>query len=222
MKILHWNIHGWADADGVDNVDRVIDLVREVDPDVISLVEVDEDWGDPAKLRRVAETLDYCWAFVPAFEYREEGGFGNALLSKTPFVSFQQWHLLPPSLYDGSENSEPRTALVGCVEARPSLAIGSTHLSRSDRTMRRAACDKLLELSGLGDTQAWIVCGDFNQPAEEWIDSVQTTPRTHPATYPAKSPTERIDYVIFNRITPPRLEALSSDASDHLPITAKI
>lgn len=45
MRILHWNIHIWTDADGVGNVDRVIDVIREADPDVVSLVEVDEPWG---------------------------------------------------------------------------------------------------------------------------------------------------------------------------------
>ena len=95
MKILHWNIHGWADSNGIDNVERVTDFIRSQDPDVVSLVEVDEEWGKPSKLEQVADALGYHWAFVPAFEYREQGGFGNAILSKSAFRSVQQRQLLP-------------------------------------------------------------------------------------------------------------------------------
>ena len=93
MKILHWNIHGWADSDGIDNVERVTDFIRSEDPDVVSLVEVDEEWGKPSKLEQVANTLGYHWAFVPAFEYREQGGFGNAILSRSPFRTVHQRQL---------------------------------------------------------------------------------------------------------------------------------
>ena len=223
MKILHWNIHGWADADGVDNVDRVIDLVREVDPDVISFVEVDEEWGNPSKLRRVAETLDYYWAFVPAFEYREEGGFGNALLSRIPFASIEQWQLLPPSLYDGTEPSEPRALLLAELRHDAGrLRLGTTHFPRSDAHARAQATERLLKI--LDDHMPWplIVCGDFNQPASVWLDSTQADLENAVTTYPTNNPTENIDYLAFHNLSPVRLKALANSASDHLPVLSQL
>ena len=221
MKILHWNIHGWTDADGVDNVDRVIDLVREVDPDVISFVEVDEEWGNPSKLRRVAETLGYCWTFVPAFEYREEGGFGNALLSKTPFQSVEQWQLLPPDLYDGTEPSEPRAVLIAEVPVtKGSVAVGSTHFPRKSEQLREIASRRLLE--ALEGDRRLVVAGDFNRPASEWLDGKQVDQTSGLDTYPAKNPAERIDYLIFGNIPKADLAVLSSFASDHLPVVSDL
>ena len=222
MKILHWNIHGWTDADGLDNVDRVIDLVREVDPDVISFVEVDEEWGNPSKLRRVAETLGYCWAFVPAFEYREEGGFGNALVSKSAFSSVEQWQLLPPRLYLGTETSEPRALLLAGLRSNSRLlTVGSTHLPRLNRGEREIAMRVIQERLSIYQRRT-IVCGDFNQPPAIWDGSRFRIAATG-ATYPGDDPIEEIDYFVLS----PDIDAYSilkprASASDHLPILLQV
>jgi endonuclease/exonuclease/phosphatase family metal-dependent hydrolase len=218
MRILHWNIHGWVDAAGVDNVERVTNLIADQDADVVSLVEVDEPWGKPTKLRRVAETLGLHWVFVPAFEYRESGGFGNALLSKAPFLSVQQWQLLPPSLYDGTEPSEPRALLLADVGTQAgSMTVGSTHFPRSDDAARKDASTRLLAL--LNEIpQPHLICGDFNQPPEAWpiVDHLNFSTPTAP-TYPAAEPVECIDYALAKQQTC-AARLVESQASDHLPV----
>jgi endonuclease/exonuclease/phosphatase family metal-dependent hydrolase len=227
MKILHWNIHMWQDADGVDNVARVGDLVEAEQPDVVTLVEVDEQWGRPARLQSLAERLGYCWAFIPAFEYRTEGGFGNAILSKAPFLTVEQWQLLPPMLYDSTERSEPRTLLLARLAwpdgpPRGTVAVGATHFPRSDNKMRRIASDQLLHLV---DRLAhpWVVCGDFNQPATAWdLDGHQVAPVDDAPTFPANHPVEAIDYCLAGRISTLSAHAINADGSDHNPIVASI
>lgn len=218
MKILHYNIHGWTDSDGAPNSERVEALIGDEQPDVVSLVEVDEPWGQPSTLAGVAERLGYRWAFVPAFEYRGQGGFGNAILSRHPLSSVQQWQLLSPRLYDGTEPSEPRALALCSVEIEGTqVAVGSTHFPRYDSTMRTEAAERFLGLMNQVPTP-WIVCGDFNQPAQDWLSSPsRVTPTPSVGTYPTIDPVEAIDYAIYHG-----LEAIAAvhqcTASDHLPI----
>lgn len=218
MKILHYNIHMWTDSDGAPNADRVEALIDDEQPDVVSLVEVDEPWGQPSTLAGIAERLGYSWAFVPAFEYRCQGGFGNAILSRHPLLSVQQWQLLSPRLYDGTEPSEPRALALCTVEIEGTrVLVGSTHLPRYDPTMRTEASERLLGLLDQLPTP-WIVCGDFNQPPEAWLSSPwEITPAPSVATYPTKDPVEAIDYAIFRGVEA-IAAARQSTASDHLPI----
>ncbi len=218
MKILHYNIHMWTDADGLPNSDRVQELIKDEAPDLVSLVEIDEPWGSPATLTALADRLGYYWAFVPAFEYRCQGGFGNALLSRTPLRSVQQWQLLFPRLYDGSEPSEPRAIILASIEADGTrLTFGSTHLPRHDPALREEASIRLLNLL---DTlpSPWIVCGDFNRSPTAWLTDQHTVaPSPALATYPTKKPVEHIDYAIYTGLNL-TAETRPSLASDHLPV----
>jgi endonuclease/exonuclease/phosphatase family metal-dependent hydrolase len=219
VKLLHWNIHMWRDSAGRDNRQAVRDLIADESPDVASLVEVDEPWGQPSVLAGLAEDLGYRWVFVPALEYRSEGGFGNALLVRDRIDAVQQWQLLPPRLYDGTEPSEPRAVVLGRVSnGQGACWVGSTHLPRNDSAMRAEASARLVRL--LGSLHApWIVCGDFNQPRDAWASptSVVVVPDQPAATYPAEQPTEAIDYCMMHGITGVG-RVRPSDASDHLPL----
>lgn len=218
-RILHWNIHMWTDADGVDNVDRVTDVIGHADPDVVSLVEVDEPWGRPSKLAQMADTLGYHWAFIPAFEYREAGGFGNAILAKQPLDNVQQWQLLPPMLYDGTEPTEPRAVVLAQITTTAGpLIVGSTHLPRSDDQHRKHASNRLLDLLR-AVAEPFIVCGDFNQPPSTWVPTdVTTAPDPPMPTYPAAAPRESIDYCLASGLTIQSAATIDNAASDHLPI----
>lgn len=221
MRLLHWNIHMWRDVEGGDNKQAVADLIDRVAPDVVSLVEVDEPWGRPEGLRWLASELGYRWVFVPAFEYRGEGGFGNALLARPPIQSAQQWQLLSPRLYAGDEPSEPRAVLLAEVNEGPGWWVGSTHLPRNDPAMRDAASARLLQLVERLGTP-WVLCGDFNQPPTRWLaPPTHVAPNPAVATYPGSAPTEAIDYLVVGGATA-KAEVLDSDASDHLPVVAEV
>lgn len=181
MKLLHWNIHMWRDGTGRDNHQAVRELIGAVSPDVVSLVEVDEPWGHPSILASLADELGYRWVFVPAFEYRSEGGIGNALLVRGRLDAVQQWQLLPARLYDGSEPSEPRAVVLGRVgNGQGTYWVGSTHLPRHDATLRAEASKRLARLLASLDAP-WIVCGDFNQARERGARrTARWSPRCRP------------------------------------------
>lgn len=215
MKVLHWNVHMWTDAAGADNRQAVADLIAQESPDVVSLVEVDEPWGRPDQLAAMAERLGYRWLFVPAFEYRGEGGFGNALLVRPEIRAMQQWQLLSPRLYDGTEPSEPRAVVLAQVDVNGTPCwVGSVHLPRGDDAMHAEAAGRLLELLGRLDSP-WLVCGNFNREPSAWLTApFACTPDPAVPTYPSSSPSEAIDYCVLSGLTA-RSRVHRSDASDH-------
>lgn len=224
LRILHWNIHSWRDASGAANLGAIADLVSEVDPHVVSLVEVDEPWGMSDTLNEIANRVGYSWIFAPTFEFGHEapsGGFGNALLTKLPILAVQHRQLLwPPQLYNGTEPSEPRSvvfAKLRCLQS--SLWFGSTHLPRSDAQARANALDRLMTLTWKLDGH-WLLCGDFNTPASSWLDSdrsVVVCPEPVQPTYPASEPAEPIDYCVGSPGLVVEGEVLRVEGSDHLP-----
>lgn len=227
LRILHWNIHSWTDANGEPNINAVAALVADLSPDVVTLAEVDEIWGLPGQLREVAEKAGYSWLFVPAFEFGEEhprGGFGNAILTRLPILAVQQWQLLwPPRLYDRTEPSEQRTVLLARLAplGGPHIWAGITHMPREDNAARIAALARLTALTQTLDGP-WLICGDFNTPASAWANSTVTSPELF--THPAAEPVEAIDYCVCSADVAADASLIDSTASDHLPqlITAQV
>jgi endonuclease/exonuclease/phosphatase family metal-dependent hydrolase len=225
LEILHWNIHSWHDQSGIGNLEDAIGLVSEIGPDVISLVEVDEEWGMPTRLDELANRTGYTWIFFPAFEYGNEspaGGFGNALLTKLPIVSAQQWLLVSTGTpYDGNENSEPRSVILAKVKlGDDSCWVGSTHLPRGNAETRTQAMYRLSAIIRKLASR-WIICGDFNAPPSGWPDSERRLiefPELPQPTYPAEQPTEFIDYCIASPGTILAATVLPVAGSDHLPL----
>jgi endonuclease/exonuclease/phosphatase family metal-dependent hydrolase len=225
LRILHWNIHSWRDTDGGSNLQAAAEVICRMTPHVVSLTEVDEQWGTAACLQELADRNGYSWLFAPSFEFGGSGGpaggFGNALLTTLPILAVQQWQLLwPPRLYDGTESSEPRTATFARLEffSEP-LWIGSTHMPRGDSLARADALERLMALTG-GLSDRWLVCGDFNTPASSWPSdghAFAVCPDPPEATYPANQPVEPIDYCIASPGIHMSAEVLSAAGSDHLP-----
>jgi endonuclease/exonuclease/phosphatase family metal-dependent hydrolase len=225
LRILHWNIHSWRDTDGGPNPDAIVSVIHENMPHAVSLVEVDESWGMPSILAEVAAKCEYSWVFGPSFEFGTDataGGFGNAVLTRIPITAVQQWRLFsPPRPYDGTEPSEPRSVIMARLTfSGAPLWLGSTHLPANDPSDRTAAALRLQELARRLTTP-WIICGDFNAPPSACFaddDTFVVSPDPVQPTYPAKHPTEPIDYCIAAPGIFLDSAVLRADGSDHLPL----
>ncbi|MGH4017190.1 MAG: endonuclease/exonuclease/phosphatase family protein [Pseudonocardiaceae bacterium] len=225
LRILHWNIHSWRDDNGQSNLEAVVNLVRATEPHVVSLVEVDEPWEQPSPLDEVATRCGYASIFVPAFEFGQDapaGGFGNALLSKLPILAVRQRQLVwPLQLFDGSEPSEARSVVFAKFRAGAGhVWIGSTHLPRGEAGTRTDAARRLGGIVQELDGQ-WLLLGDFNMPASDWIDAhsfLRAYPAPAEATHPTKDPVEQIDYCVAPQTVSVQAEVLPEAGSDHLPI----
>ena len=227
LRILHWNIHSWTDETGRSNLEQVADLIAATTPDVVSLVEVNEPVAGLSPLHRLATDTDYHSVFTPAFEYGTDhahGQFGNAILSRRPLLDVRHHHLVwPPRIYDGTDPSEPRSLVLGRVQAKVGpVWIGSTHLPATDRAARDNAAERALSL--MTDLSwPWLLVGDFNADFASWQDlhpTLSAYPHELIPTYPASSPTKSIDYCIAPQGQHIVVRAMEVAGSDHLPILA--
>lgn len=223
VRVLHWNVHSWRDAEGKDNLRAVAEVIRETMPHAVCFVEVNEPWGEPSALAEVAAEGGYSWIFGPCLEFQpaDPRGFGNAVLARVPVTGVQQWRVFTPgSPYDGTEPTEPRTVLLArlALPGAP-LWLGSTHFPASDQASRCIAADRLKSL--LPRLPApWIVCGDYNATRHELFGGELNTPAE--ATYPAHAPMRPIDYVLASDGLSVRTTVLRVEGSDHLPVLAEV
>jgi endonuclease/exonuclease/phosphatase family metal-dependent hydrolase len=227
VRILHWNIHSWKDADGAPNREAVIALIQRTSPDVVSLNEVNEPWGAPDTLRDIADRCGYAWIFVPSIEYGVDPaarGYGNALLTRIPVSSVQQLNVhTHPHGYDGSEPSETRSVVLGRL-AGTAAWVGSTHFPATHHASRKAAARQLRQLT-LKLSTPWLICGDFNAPPGKLFDGfsdIQVFPRRAEPTFPARRPRHAIDYVLTSPGVEVTAEVLRAPGSDHLPLLAEV
>jgi endonuclease/exonuclease/phosphatase family metal-dependent hydrolase len=226
LVFLHWNVHSWRDESGRPNVAAVAGLIAGHDPDVVSLVEVNEPWAAPAALTEVAG--GHTWVFSPSVELGQgtpARGYGNALLCRPRLLAVQQWRLTwPQTVYDGTEPSETRSLALARISL-PAAAVwvGSTHLPSSDPQARAAALHRLLEVTQHLD-EPWVICGDFNAPPQDWLEPGQPVvvgPSPALPTCPASSPRVAIDYAIASPGVSLDARPLNVTGSDHLPVLVR-
>jgi endonuclease/exonuclease/phosphatase family metal-dependent hydrolase len=226
LNAVHWNVHSWVDpGTGRSNVGQVEALLDEASPDLVSLVEVNETWGEPSRLVRVASRCGYVAVFPPVFEYGEQGGpsggFGNAVLSRLPVeVVLHRQLTWPDGVYQGSEATERRgVVLVRVTTERGTAWFGSTHLPAGDADARSAAGHRLSDaLAGLAEP--WVVAGDFNAEPATWPElEAMTRVGPLPATRPSEDPKVAIDYAIASPDLRIVVRALDRGGSDHLPVS---
>ncbi|NOX63067.1 MAG: hypothetical protein GXP42_14160 [Chloroflexi bacterium] len=168
MKLLTYNIHAWEGTDAVVDVDRVIEVIRASEADIVGLNEV----YHPAKtaeldrpaLEYMAEQLGMHFVFGQAHGFRfafnrPARSYGNALLARWPILASAAHHLTPVA---GGQQR-------GLLETRVLLPDGRaftvyvTHLEGGgDETVRLAQAKSLLSWTIRDRNQPHALMGDLN------------------------------------------------------------
>lgn len=146
MRLCTLNVHLWSDAAGRSNVDRVIELLRGLDCDVVALQEVLREGGT---LARVADALGLHHALGA------EAWLGNALLAKRPLEAVE---VAPLTV--GYE--EGRCAVIATVRtAQGPLDVCALHLDPHYEVTRLRQLARFSEAIARR-AAAHLVLGDFN------------------------------------------------------------
>jgi endonuclease/exonuclease/phosphatase family metal-dependent hydrolase len=224
--VLTYNIHHGEGADGKLDLERIARVIRQAEPDLVALQEVDQKTertgrvDQPAQLARMTGLK-----FVFGGNLKLQGGdYGNAVLSRLPIRRHAN-HALP-----SHDQGEQRGVLEVEVES-PSgsaLLLLATHLDHRRGDFERLASAKAInDLAASRPDQPAILAGDLNAVPdsavlirifESWTNS---TDRPLP-TIPVARPERQIDYVLVRPA--PRwnvIEAKVLDeavASDHRPL----
>ncbi|GAB2794975.1 endonuclease/exonuclease/phosphatase family protein [Streptomyces chlorus] len=240
LKVATYNIHAGAGEDGVFDLDRIAQALRDLDADVVGLQEVDVHWGDRSdfvdEARALAEKLDMRVFFAPIYDLdpAAEGGerrqYGVAVLSRYPVIEAENHEItrLSTRTPDPVPAPMPGFAEVTVNVKGAHVHVYSTHLDhRADPSVREAQVADMLDVLA-ADRGPKILVGDFNAEATApelaplWQQLRDADPDGG-GTYPAVAPVKRIDLVAVSPdIAVTGAEAVATEASDHRPVVTDL
>lgn len=239
ISVMTYNVHSCIGVDRRLSPLRIAEVIEHCNPDVVALQELDAGLARTEMVdqaHQIARTLEMSYHFHAAIQV-EEGGYGNAILSRWP-LSFVKAGALPTDPVH--PHFERRGALwVETVVEGHRLQILATHFGL-DRRERVLQADAILGPEWLGhpDCQPpMVLCGDFNsipnsppyrRLCRHLKDAQRGIRRSHPrGTFPVQLPLMRIDHLFVSNdikargISVPRT-SLTRVASDHLPLVATL
>lgn len=230
LRVATYNVHACIGRDGRHDPDRIAEVVRELDADIVALqeftypAEVALETRTPAFLA----TLDrYQCALGPTRHRTRQAVtecFGNALLTRHPIIDVRRIDL-------SMERREPRGALAATIDTGGELLhVLATHLGLHIHERRFQVRQILDYLDSIPKARV-VVLGDFNdwlpgRSAAHALDRRLGRP-PRPATFPVAWPVVALDRIwvqpkhalrqVFVHATP-----TARLASDHLPVVAEI
>lgn len=240
LRVMTFNIHHGAGADGLVDLARIAQVVRDSGADVVGLQEVDRHFGarsdfvDQASwLARELNMHVVYGANLDLDPLAPDGPrrqYGTAILSNEPILDWDNTYL--PRF----GNHEQRGLLRARINVRGvPVQVYNTHLQHNDAAERLAQAQAITELIGTPDDSV-VLLGDLNAiPAapeirtlvEILVDAWEAAGLGAGYTYPSEDPRSRIDYVMQSDDVVVRTVAvlttpLAVEASDHLPVVADV
>ncbi|MGI5289003.1 endonuclease/exonuclease/phosphatase family protein [Nonomuraea polychroma] len=235
IRVATFNIHHARGVDDKLNLERVADVIRTGEADIVGLQEVDRHWSERSEFADqaswLAERLHMHVVYganldldplTPGAPRRQ---YGTAILSRYPILDWDNT-LLPR--YEGHEQ---RGLLRARIQVRGvPVQVFNTHLQHNDANERLEQVRAIQPL--VAREEPVVLAGDLNaRPDAPEIRALSETltdawPRAGQGdgyTYPATGPNARIDYVFTSPDV--RVESaavVQSDASDHLPLFADL
>lgn len=228
LVISSYNIHRCYGRDGAYRPDRIRDVLRHIDADVVALQEVETLVDEPGLLDYFCENSNWSHIHGPTLE-RADGDYGNVILTSLPVRSLRRIDI-------SQRRREPRGAFLATLgDERWSFDLVATHLGLRPGE-RRAQVRLLLKTlqetadnaSGsactvlMGDLNEWFLWGRPLRFLEQYFD-----PTPSPATWPARFPLFALDRIwVEPRQRLLRVKAVDTPltrvASDHLPLVAEL
>jgi endonuclease/exonuclease/phosphatase family metal-dependent hydrolase len=226
-RITSYNIHQCVGADGRRDPARIAEVLRQIEPDVVGLQEVDNRRGagsEAIQLDYLAHALGLHAIAGPTL-VRPEGPYGNALLTRRPVLDVRHIDL---TVY----RREPRAAIDADLDIDGQVVrFVITHLGLLPGE-RRVQVRRLIEALDCSPEQIAVLCGDINEwfgvgRPLRWLHARFGRPPPAPRTFPSGFPLLALDRIwVRPRRSMLDLRAhdtrLARAASDHLPLSAEI
>lgn len=226
LTVASYNVHRCVGIDGRRDPQRIAEVIASLNADVIALQEVDSWTGsgvESVQMEFLAYTVGLL-AISGATIERQDGNFGNALLTRLPVREVRKLDLT-------MHRREPRGALDVDLDLRGGkLRVIATHLGLSP-SERRFQVQRILELVDRDGDDPTVLLGDIN----EWFVVGRPLRWLHARfgrgrmgrTWPSWLPLFALDRVWVRpraalRSFRVHVTPVSRWASDHLPVSAQI
>ncbi|MBA4489293.1 endonuclease/exonuclease/phosphatase family protein [Paracoccus sp. S1E-3] len=222
LRVASYNLHKGRGMTGPHAPERNLQVIADLNPDIITLQEVDFRFGARPEA-------------LPRALIRELTGLVPVQM-RTTGESSLGWHgqsvLLRPDLAEEAvlrrlplPGIEPRGALAVRVAG---LTLIGVHLGLA-RSSRRAQLARLMAKAARLSGDAVMMMGDFNEwRGDRGLESLEMLRVIAPGpSYPAPMPRLRLDRIAVSQAVEVRATGvedspLARQASDHLPIWAEI
>ena len=222
VKLMSYNIRNTKGMDGIQNVQRIANVIINEAPDVVAVQELDSMTTRSNQryvLGELAERVQMHASYAPAISF-QGGKYGIGILSREKPLAIRTYPL------PGRE--EARMLMVAEFE---DYFFACTHLSLTEED-RLASLD-IIKQSVPNSNKPYFLAGDLNdQPDSKFIQALkqdfQLLTDIKKPTFPAPEPTETIDYIAAWKHSANDFANLSVRvleeplASDHRPLTVQL
>jgi endonuclease/exonuclease/phosphatase family metal-dependent hydrolase len=230
--MLSYNIRHAENEAGQIDVRGVADFILKVQPDLVSLQEVDSVCNRSNHVDIAAELgklTGMYFYFGKAINY-DGGGYGLAFLSRLPVLAISTVSL-PIQL---NNKGEPRVLIEAVVQLTKdkTIKVLSTHLDHLEDETNRIMQARFIANRYKDEKLPFIISGDlnalFNSQPMQVLYSVATQPPLdkNMPTFPSGIPTKKIDYFLLSRNYSwqcTRFDVLEEkNISDHRPVIMEI
>jgi endonuclease/exonuclease/phosphatase family metal-dependent hydrolase len=233
---MSYNIHHGRGVDDRLDLARVAAEIRNSGADIVGLQEVDRHWGERSYFADQAADLAQELGMRVVYganldlDPLDPGGprrqYGNAILSDAPIHEWRN------TLLPRTGSLEQRGLLQALVTVRGiPVRVFATHLQHNSQEERIAQIAAIREVVGTSP-ELVVLTGDLNaRPntpeidaiTEDLVDAWTEAGVGDGYTFPAEDPRARLDYVLHsNDVMTCSAAVLSTDGSDHLPVTADL
>ena len=200
IRILTFNILHGATTKGDFDLDKIASVIKNTNPDMVALQEVDFKTNRARNYDLVTE-LGWRTKMAPLFGIAmpfDGGGYGEGILTKMPILSSKNVPL------PHSPGNEPRAALQVLVqlESGDTISFIGTHLEHQE-----SSSDRIDQVNTINQTFAScqypsILAGDLNATPDSEPISILTeywtaSDQKGALTYPSNEPEIKIDYIFF-------------------------
>ena len=227
IRVLTYNIYHGEVADGTINMDMLASIIKEVNPDLVALQEVDKNTqrsGGIDITDELARRTGLKGYFVKHRDF-QGGEYGNAILSRFPVTDvdvLEGYHSRPSII----------TFAFALVEIAPDVEIvfGCTHLTTREDD-RKVQARQVRDYYVADRNRApMILMGDLN--AEPHHDEIKMllnefaeADTTWANTFPSRpAATKKIDYILYPRTSEWTVKETRvlcrAEASDHCAVFA--
>lgn len=233
LKIMTFNIqHGHVHLSDHIDLEKMCDVIRECDPDIVALQEVrgrgtHKDYT--AQAEAMAASLNMHCYFGRSIMVGGTSPYGNAVLSKFPILEAQVIRIPDPVNPVDTRRAESRSLCRAVVSAQGrELAVYVTHFGLTAEEQEHAVSTTLTTLEG--EPRPFVLMGDLNMRPDNPLiaklnEKLVSTDDMLAGqfSFPSDAPKIKIDYIFASHsVTVTHAEILPILASDHCPIAAEI
>ena len=223
VKVMTWNISGAVGTDEIFNLNRIIDEIKENNPDIIGLQEVD----DNVDVSIIADELNMDYYYSEAGDSNE----GNAILSK---YDIDEVNVVNLPLIDGERPRILINAKITIHKNKWDFYV--SHFSRYDKPIDHVNQAKFVSSYISENSYSFVVLmGDLNFAPEslsyyelmygyeiKFKDTYASLNSDTGYTFRSDNRFKRIDYIFCSfDLSPIRSRVIHTEASDHCAVLTK-